>query len=146
MKLSDSERVVTAWAESCSGPGWANQLVWVLVQDREGKLRLEALQPDEQSGDMQAIFRYSALAAADMTRAAWKLGSSNPAESPIEGAVPVASFYAVCPVCGRRMTDGHPVTRDEWKKLPEAERIERCAKALGWTIVDDCEVIGDDAT
>lgn len=24
-------QIVTAWAESASGPGWANQPVWVLV-------------------------------------------------------------------------------------------------------------------
>lgn len=73
--LNDGDSIVVAWAESCSGPGWSNQLVWVLVRERAGKLRIEALQPREQSRDMQAIFRYSALSSSDMTKAAERMAS-----------------------------------------------------------------------
>ncbi|MFA5053545.1 MAG: hypothetical protein WC565_05785 [Parcubacteria group bacterium] len=69
LQLDDGDYIVTAWAESCSGPGWANQLVNVLVLGRNGKLRMGALQPHEQTADMQSVFRYSAMAAEDMRRA-----------------------------------------------------------------------------
>jgi len=69
MNWKDGDRVVTAWAESASGPGWANQLVWVLVRDRMGALRIKALQPREQTSDMRAIYGYSAMATRDMVMA-----------------------------------------------------------------------------
>lgn len=55
-------QIVTAWAESASGPGWANQPVWVLVRERCGKLRIECLQPDEQSRDIHTLYRVSSSA------------------------------------------------------------------------------------
>jgi len=39
VKLKDGETVVVAWAEHASEPGWSNQLVWVLIRERGGKLR-----------------------------------------------------------------------------------------------------------
>ena len=49
MKLKDHEIIRTAWCERCHGPGWSNQPCWVLIEDRrDGKLRVECLQPDEQ--------------------------------------------------------------------------------------------------
>ena len=67
MKLKDGDLVVTAWAEHVSGPGWSNHLVWVLVRERGGKLREEAFQPDEQSGDMMVLFGVCAAAAKSLT-------------------------------------------------------------------------------
>ncbi len=74
-KLGPDEHVITAWAESCAGPGWANQPVWVLVQDATGKLRIECLQPCHQSSDMLTIFGFSSLASIRMKAAATEIMS-----------------------------------------------------------------------
>lgn len=62
--------VIAAWAERCSGPGWANAPVWVLVREPDGTLRQDCLQPKEQPADMVALFRVSAAVASDMRRLA----------------------------------------------------------------------------
>lgn len=62
-------RIVAAWAESASGPGWANAPVWVLVRERDGTLRLDCLQPSEQTHAMHLLYRVSACATAEMTAA-----------------------------------------------------------------------------
>ena len=54
--LNDGDRIVTAWAEHATGPGWSNQLVWVLVRERTGGLREEAIQPEDQTTEMQTLF------------------------------------------------------------------------------------------
>lgn len=65
-----SERVIAAWAEKCSGPGWANEVVWVLRQEDGGRLYLDAIQPPQQSVLMRSLFAVSAIVAEDMRRAA----------------------------------------------------------------------------
>src|SRR5438552_91090 len=51
MILADDDAIVTAYAESAAGPGWANSPIWVIVRRRDGNLRMECLQPDEQTRD-----------------------------------------------------------------------------------------------
>ena len=65
--LRKHEHIVTAWAEHAAGPGWANLPLWLLIQDGDGKLRIDWLQPDEQSAAIVALFGVSARVAADMT-------------------------------------------------------------------------------
>ena len=60
MTLSDDDRVVSVWAEDAKGPGWRNPLYWVLVRGSAGKLRLEAIQPNEQSPVLQRVHQTSA--------------------------------------------------------------------------------------
>ena len=67
MKLKDGDVVVTAWAERASGPGWSNQLVWVLIRERGGKLREEAFQPCDQSDGMYELFNVCAAATESLT-------------------------------------------------------------------------------
>ncbi len=62
MKLSKNDKIVTAFGEKSSGPGWANHLVWVIVRDRLGNLRQECLQPDEQTSEMEIMYPFSNLA------------------------------------------------------------------------------------
>lgn len=69
LRLAEFDSIVTAWAENACGPGWSNSLVWVLVRDGNGKLRVEALQPDEQTADIVHAFAYSALATGKLTAA-----------------------------------------------------------------------------
>ncbi len=58
--------VLTAWAENSSGPGWRNQLVSVLVQSADGTLRLEYLQPSEQTETMRVLHSVAAEVHATM--------------------------------------------------------------------------------
>lgn len=67
--ISKSDKIITAYAEYCSGPGWVNNIVSVLVQDSDGALRLETLQPDEQTPRMRALFSVSEVSSWSMTSA-----------------------------------------------------------------------------
>jgi hypothetical protein len=54
MKLAKGERVVCAWAERASGPGWSNFPVWVIVEDYNGEMHRECLQLHEQTNEILA--------------------------------------------------------------------------------------------
>ena len=70
MKLAETDYIVTAYAESAAGPGWANQPVWVVVRSQlDGSVRIECLQPNEQSGEIQGLYAVSQAAHGSMTRA-----------------------------------------------------------------------------
>ena len=60
MSAPKADTVGAAWAEHCSGAGWSNRLVWMLLRAPGGKLRLDCLQPDEQSPLLQALHAASA--------------------------------------------------------------------------------------
>ena len=72
--LRKGDRIVTAWAESASGPGWANALIWIVVSDVENSLRRECLQPEEHTHELHVLFGVSQavqramLAALEMKR------------------------------------------------------------------------------
>lgn len=55
--LQNGEYIVAAVPEYCAGPGLANTPVWVYIACPEGNLRMEAIQPDEQSREMRLLFR-----------------------------------------------------------------------------------------
>lgn len=55
VKLKRGERIVAVVPESASGPGWANQVVWVYI-DGPGGIRMDCLQPSEMSEQMQILF------------------------------------------------------------------------------------------
>jgi hypothetical protein len=78
MKLGKDEFVVTAWAEACTGPGWANAPVKVLIQDGNGKLRIEYLQPDELNQEVNTIYGISNLVSYEMTKAVISLVKVKP--------------------------------------------------------------------
>ena len=58
-ELTEDESIVTAWGERCSGPGWSNRLVWILVREGSGKLRIDCLQPEEQSPSLSTLLDIS---------------------------------------------------------------------------------------
>lgn len=68
MKLNAHDRIVAVAATPASGPGWANTPLWVVVQDRNGKLRRECLQPDEQSDGIRVLYATAAAVHAAMVR------------------------------------------------------------------------------
>jgi hypothetical protein len=57
-----AETILTAWPEYCSGPGWANQIIWVIIQDSNQNFRLDSIQPDEQNAETQLLFNVCASA------------------------------------------------------------------------------------
>lgn len=60
MKLQACDHIVAVVAEPANGPGWANTPLWVIVQDGNGHLRRECLQPDEQSDGMRVLYATAA--------------------------------------------------------------------------------------
>ena len=54
-----TEKIVTAFAEYASGPGWANRPLWVIVRGANLQLREECIQPEDQTAEMHALFRVS---------------------------------------------------------------------------------------
>lgn len=70
MDLKERDRIIAAFAERASGPGWANQPIWVLVRDGDNSdLRLECIQPDEQTAEMAYLYDVSVAAHSAMTSA-----------------------------------------------------------------------------
>lgn len=67
---SKHDTIIVAWAEYAAGPGWANAPVWVLVRDRrDGRLRQECLQPEEQTAVMLTLYGVSAHVSVQMLNA-----------------------------------------------------------------------------
>lgn len=68
MKLATDDHIICAYAEHASGPGWSNTPIWVIVRDaRDGSLRQECIQPDEQTAEMYTLYPVSAAAHGSMT-------------------------------------------------------------------------------
>ena len=66
--LSEHETIRASWAESCSGPGWSNRLIWVLIYEvTTGRHRVEALQPEEQSREIRTLFLPAAALSEELT-------------------------------------------------------------------------------
>ena len=59
-KNQDGEILITAFAEYCFGPGWANQLVTCIVLKPDGGIERRYLQPDEHQLS-QLLFDSSAI-------------------------------------------------------------------------------------
>lgn len=55
--LTRTQRVIAVVPEYQSGPGWSNAVAWVYVEDSAtGKVKCHAVQPEERTGDLQALF------------------------------------------------------------------------------------------
>jgi hypothetical protein len=68
--MKPTKQVLTAWAEVCRGPGWSNSIVWVLTRDiKDGTLKIECLQPHEQSEGVLWMFGVSDKASNTMVNA-----------------------------------------------------------------------------
>ena len=67
--MDRTDVIVVAWAETCKGPGWANTPIWLIVRDKDGRLRQEAIQPENQTAEMLTLFDVSGAAASAMTDA-----------------------------------------------------------------------------
>lgn len=60
MKLNEHDHIVAVVAKPASGPGWSNTPLWIIVQDGNGDLRRECLQPDEQSEGIWLLYATAA--------------------------------------------------------------------------------------
>jgi len=56
IKLKEGERIIAVIPERCAGPGWVNAPTWVYIVDREKKLRMEDIQPEERTPALHALF------------------------------------------------------------------------------------------
>ena len=71
MNLSESDRIVNAYAERAYGPGWSNYPIWVVVyNNNNGEYRLECINPKDES--MEPAFTNSMWALYDVSEAAHK--------------------------------------------------------------------------
>jgi len=69
MQIGKHEHIVTAFAEPASGPGWSNSPVWVIIKSTEdGTLRMDCLQPAEQTSDIAIMYSISSIAHASMVK------------------------------------------------------------------------------
>lgn len=59
-KLGKHERIVCAYAQPASGPGWANAPLWLIVRGEDGRLREECLQPEQQGKEVEQLYAVSA--------------------------------------------------------------------------------------
>ncbi len=69
MRLNEGDHIVTAYAEAGSGPGWSNTPVWVVIRSRTHELRIEAIQPGEQSAEILWLYSISQSVHGTMVRA-----------------------------------------------------------------------------
>jgi len=69
IKLGEHDVVVTAWAEHCQGPGWANFPICVLIRDRwDGKLRIEYIQPEHQTKELNMLHQFTRIPTSYLVR------------------------------------------------------------------------------
>jgi len=78
LHIQDGDIVITAYAESAAGPGWANTPIWVILKSREGLVHIECLQPDMQTRDMHILYDISQPAHLAMSNAVRDLIDDNP--------------------------------------------------------------------
>jgi hypothetical protein len=60
LHLKDGDVFVTAYAQPASGPGWGNSPLWVVIRTRDGRLREECLQPEDQPAPIRQIYSIAA--------------------------------------------------------------------------------------
>lgn len=70
MRRKPKPVVMGAWAETPSGPGWANRVIWMCLRDpADGRLFMEAMQPDEMPPEIAKLFGVFAASSASLLNA-----------------------------------------------------------------------------
>jgi hypothetical protein len=63
-----SRTLVVAWAETARLPGGSrNWLVWRLWRHNNGRMEVDALQPEEQTEQMRVLFNVASVATEELT-------------------------------------------------------------------------------
>lgn len=68
MTVLEGDHIAAAWCERCSGPGWSNDIVWVLVQSKDGELRVDSMQPHEQQLGIETLHPMLAVGTEQLLR------------------------------------------------------------------------------
>lgn len=58
--LRPGDQIICAYAKAVSGPGWANEPLWVIIRGADNVLRDECIQPDERPPGIDQIYDISA--------------------------------------------------------------------------------------
>jgi len=77
MILDKNDTIVAVVAKACHGPGWSNTPIWVFVQNGDGRIRQECLQPEEQSPDMRLLYEVLDVTHSKMLHAVNKIVKSH---------------------------------------------------------------------
>jgi hypothetical protein len=56
LQWKEGDRIVAITPEIAHGPAWGNAVTWVYIQDREGKIRRESIQPTERPVKLDTLF------------------------------------------------------------------------------------------
>ena len=74
LHFKDGDTIVATRAENEAGPGWRNWPLWVYIQSRDGKIRCECLQPEEQPREVGILFNVAEAINSLMIRALMRGG------------------------------------------------------------------------
>jgi len=78
MKLEAGERIICAFADNANGPNWCNQIVTVIIRKSNGVIRMDSLQPDEQSPEIKAMFDICSAVHISLCKQVFKIYRYNP--------------------------------------------------------------------
>jgi hypothetical protein len=62
-----SRTLVVAWAETVRGSGYNNRIIWRLWRHVDGRLEVDALQPEEQTEQMRVLFNVASVTTEELT-------------------------------------------------------------------------------
>lgn len=96
--ICNDDKIVTAYAEYASGPGWVNRPIWVIVRGADMALREECIQPEDHTPELLALFDVSSAVQVAMT----------------------AAVSAATGVIGRHLEQSPPLVCIEWND-PESD-------------------------
>ena len=78
VNIAKTDTVIAVVPEYHSGPGWSNYTLRIVVMNESMKLRLEYLQPEEFSAEIQVLFRLGASAHEALHAAVGRLRAKGP--------------------------------------------------------------------
>jgi hypothetical protein len=62
-----SRTLVVAWAETVRGSGYNNRIIWRLWRHDNGRMEVDALQPEEQTEQMRVLFNVASAVTEELT-------------------------------------------------------------------------------
>jgi hypothetical protein len=62
-----SRTLVVAWAETVHGSGYNNRIIWRLWRHVDGRMEVDALQPEEQTEQMRVLHKVASAVTEELT-------------------------------------------------------------------------------
>jgi hypothetical protein len=62
-----SRTLVVAWAETVRGSGYGNRIIWRLWRHDNGRMEVDALQPEEQTEQIRTLFKVASAVTEELT-------------------------------------------------------------------------------